>query len=185
MSMSTPSWLMWFTFIWVADKNNSANYQKWTVSTTPTMQVDYVEIPVTLVTSAGTGTTNFANNHQLILAVISTGITGPTGPSGPSGPTGPSGPAGPSGPSGPTGAASTVPGATGPTGPTGSTGPSGPSGPSGPNGTGDPVVDYLDGGSSPIIPDVVYDSGDSTTTSWTYTIDAGASIVTYQVKEDK
>jgi hypothetical protein len=25
----------------------------------------------------------------------------------------------------------------------------------------------------------VYDSGDSTTTSWTYTIDAGASIVTY------
>jgi hypothetical protein len=25
----------------------------------------------------------------------------------------------------------------------------------------------------------VYDSGDSTTTSWTYVIDAGASIVTY------
>jgi hypothetical protein len=123
--------------IFVQDKNNSGNYQKWTVSATPTMQVDYIEIPVTLSTSAGTGTTNFANNHPIIVAIISTGIVGPTGATGPIGATGATGPQGVTGDAGATGAT----GPTGPIGATGATGPSGidgvtgPTGPTGPSGT--------------------------------------------------
>ena len=81
----------------VQDKNNSANFQKWTVSATPTIQTGYAEIPVTLTSSAGTGTTNFANNHSIILAVISTGIVGPTGATGATGNTGATGPTGATG----------------------------------------------------------------------------------------
>jgi hypothetical protein len=123
----------------VQDANNSNNYQKWTVSSTPTMQTNYVEVPVTLTTSAGTGTTNFANNHPLIMAIISTGIVGPTGPIGATGPTGPVGATGSvgatgaTGPTGATGATGTTGGvgATGATGPAGATGPTGPTGPTG------------------------------------------------------
>jgi hypothetical protein len=119
----------------IQDKNVSDNFQKFTVSATPTMQTNYVEVPVTLTSSGGTGTTNFANNHPLIVAIISTGIVGPTGPIGATGPTGATGatgpvgatgatgPAGATGATGPTGADSTVPGPTGPTGPAGATGP--------------------------------------------------------------
>jgi hypothetical protein len=113
--------------IFVQDKNNSGNYQKWTVSATPTMQVDYIEIPVTLSTSAGTGTTNFSNNHPIIVAIISTGIVGPTGATGPIGATGATGPQGVTGNAGATGA-------TGPTGPIGATGPQGVTGDVGPTG---------------------------------------------------
>jgi hypothetical protein len=70
-------------------------------------KLDYFEVPVTLITSAGTGTTNFANNHQLILAITAAGVVGPTGPTGATGATGAQG----------------VTGDTGPTGSTGSTGP--------------------------------------------------------------
>ena len=111
----------------VQDANNSNNFQKWTVSATPTMQTNYVEVPVTLTSSAGTGTTNFANNHPLIVAIISTGIVGPTGPIGATGPTGPVGATGSVGATGATGPA----GATGATGPTGLTGPTGPTGATG------------------------------------------------------
>ena len=41
------------------------------------------------------------------------------------------------------------------------------------------IVDILDGGASAIIPDIVYDAGTSSTTTWTYTIDAGASTVNF------
>jgi hypothetical protein len=44
---------------------------------------------------------------------------------------------------------------------------------------GDPVVQYLDGGSSAKNPDVIYNSGTSSTTNWTYTIDPGGAVVTY------
>lgn len=44
---------------------------------------------------------------------------------------------------------------------------------------GDPVVQYLDGGSSAVNPDVIYNSGTSSTSSWTYTIDPGGAVVTY------
>jgi hypothetical protein len=118
--------------IFVQDKNNSGNYQKWTVSATPTMQVDYIEIPVTLSASAGTGTTGFANNHQIIVAIVSTGVVGPTGATGPIGATGATGPQGVTGNAGATGA-------TGPTGPIGATGPTGPTGVAGPTGATGPT----------------------------------------------
>ena len=66
----------------IQDANVSANYQTWLVSGTPTPNTGsgYVEYPVTL-TSSG-GSTNFANNHQIILATITPGPAGPTGPTG-------------------------------------------------------------------------------------------------------
>jgi hypothetical protein len=113
------------------DQVNSNNYQKWQVSATPTVVPNsYVLVPVTFVTSTGTGTSNFANNLNLIVVLQSAGLTGPTGPTGASGPTGATGPTGPSvtGPTGPTGSSGPT-GATGPTGPS-ITGPTGPTGPS-------------------------------------------------------
>jgi collagen type VII alpha len=102
------------------DQNNSVNYQKWQISATPTIVTNsYINLPVTLTTSAGTGTTNFANNHDLIFVIQSQGIVGPTGSIGPTGPTG---------------AASTVAGPTGPQGVLGPTGPQGEIGPTGPQG---------------------------------------------------
>src|SRR5579859_75757 len=67
----------------VQDQNVSANFQKFTVSgavTGPSAGV--FTIPVTLVSSGGTGTTGFANNHQLTDIIIRQGQTGPTGPTG-------------------------------------------------------------------------------------------------------
>jgi hypothetical protein len=40
-------------------------------------------------------------------------------------------------------------------------------------------VDYLDGGTSAVRGDVVYNAETSGTSAWTYTIDAGASITTF------
>jgi hypothetical protein len=109
--------------ITIQDQSNSSNYQKWTISGTPTQTnggtaTAYWTYPVTLITSAGTGTTGFPNTQTLFLALVN-GVSGPTGPAGPTGPTGGTGPTGASGPTGPTGADSTVPGPTGPTGPAG------------------------------------------------------------------
>lgn len=66
------------------DANASANYQEWKVSGAPTnfnpgAANSYWDIPVTLITSAGTGTTNFPNNHQIILEIIRVGPPGPAG----------------------------------------------------------------------------------------------------------
>lgn len=56
----------------VQDADNSTNYQKWTVSGSITIHANsYVEVPVTFVSSSGTGTTNFSNNHRLVIAKIS------------------------------------------------------------------------------------------------------------------
>jgi len=102
------------------DETNSANYQKWTLTANPTIVANTsVTYTVSLDTSSGTGTTGFANNHQLIAVLQSVGITGPTGPMGATGPTG---------------ADSTVPGPIGPTGPTGAQGDQGVVGPTGPQG---------------------------------------------------
>jgi len=120
---------------YLQDQNDSANYQLWLVSGTPTninpgLSNSYWTVPVTLTTSAGTGTTGFANNHPLFLSILSQlpGPTGPTGPQGVAGPTGPTGSQGNAGPTGPTGADSTVAGPTGPTGAQGVAGPTGPTG---------------------------------------------------------
>jgi hypothetical protein len=61
------------------DRDNSANYQKWEVSGTPTYSATYDNFPVTLIASGGTGTTNFANNHNLIVVLVNAGATGPSG----------------------------------------------------------------------------------------------------------
>ena len=121
--------------ITIQDQTNSANYQTWTISGSPTntnpgAANSYWTLPVTLVASAGTGTTNFANNQALFIALVQS-VTGPTGPAGPTGPTGSTGSIGATGPTGPTGAQ----GNTGPTGPTGSTGSTGPTGPTGSTGS--------------------------------------------------
>jgi len=72
----------------IQDANVSANYQTWLVSGTPIPNTGsgYVQYPITL-TSSG-GSTNFANNHQIILATFTSGPIGPTGPTGYTGPTG-------------------------------------------------------------------------------------------------
>jgi hypothetical protein len=135
------------------DQNNSTDFQKWEVSATPTIVPNsYVTLPVTLVTSGGAGTTNFADNIDLLVVIQSVGVVGPTGPQGVTGPTGAAstvaGPTGPQGNVGPTGAQGDVgptgpqglqgiqgiqgdTGATGPTGPQGSQGEVGPTGPQG------------------------------------------------------
>ena len=70
------------TFI-IQDQNNSANFQTWVISANPTIVLNsYITIPSTLVTSAGTGTTGFANNHQLIFAIVTSGLIGATGATG-------------------------------------------------------------------------------------------------------
>jgi hypothetical protein len=70
----------------IQDANVSANFQKWLVSGTPIPNTGsgYVQYPVTLVTSGGSS--NFANNHEIILALVTTGPEGPTGSTGPTGP---------------------------------------------------------------------------------------------------
>jgi hypothetical protein len=44
-----------------------------------------------------------------------------------------------------------------------------------------PYIYYLDGGSSGVIGDIIYDGGTSgsTVTSWSYTIDAGTSVISF------
>jgi hypothetical protein len=66
----------------IQDQSNYANTQKWVVTGTPT-QVGglYWTVPATLASSTGTGTTGFANNLPLILAVVN-GISGYSGISG-------------------------------------------------------------------------------------------------------
>jgi hypothetical protein len=69
-----------------------------------------------LTTSSGTGTTGFANNHNLIVVLQSVGVVGPTGATGPTGAASTvAGPTGAVGATGPTGAQGNI-GATGPTG---------------------------------------------------------------------
>ena len=136
----------------IQDQDNSLNFQKWTVSAPITVFPNsYVEVPVTLASSGGTGTTNFTNGQNIIVALSltgnqgatgpqgptgATGSTGPTGDTGSTGPTGPTGNTGPTGSTGPTGADSTVAGPTGPTGPTGDTGLTGATGATGAGATG-------------------------------------------------
>jgi ABC-type amino acid transport substrate-binding protein len=59
----------------IQDANNSNNYQTWRIDSAPTVILnDYTSIPVTGITSAGTGTSGFANNHQVLFIVFSSPI---------------------------------------------------------------------------------------------------------------
>ena len=83
----------------IQDEDNSTSFQKWEVTGPITIIPNsYVEVPVTLITSSGQGTTNFPNNLKVILAIISKGIEGPQGPTGPIGNTGSIGNTGATGP---------------------------------------------------------------------------------------
>jgi hypothetical protein len=61
----------------VQDREESLNYQSWTVSGAPTqVGSTYWTIPVTFLESSGTGTTGFSNSHKLLFAIISGGTGG-------------------------------------------------------------------------------------------------------------
>jgi hypothetical protein len=82
------------TTIIVQDKSQSLNFQTWQITALPTLisgASNYWLLPVALISSGGTGTTNFANNHNLVVALLLQGADGPTGPIGPTGPQGPAG----------------------------------------------------------------------------------------------
>ena len=81
--------------ILIQDAASSSNNQKWQITSAPTpvnpgTSTAYYVYPVSLVSSGGTGTTNFANALPIFLAVVTT-QPGPTGPTGPTGYTGPAG----------------------------------------------------------------------------------------------
>jgi hypothetical protein len=118
------------TFI-IQDAAESNNFQKWLVTSNPTLQTGYVEIPVSLVSSGGTGTTNFPNNKDVLFIVISAGNQGATGAQGNVGATGS---VGATGFTGATGAEGQI-GATGATGIAGDVGATGPQGATGAEGS--------------------------------------------------
>jgi hypothetical protein len=124
--------------ITIQDSGNSNNFQIFDVTGAVVDQGGWVEIPVTLDSSGGTGTTGFANNANVLFVTINVGDQGPTGPTGATGATGATGPTGDTGPS-----------VTGPMGPTGDTGPIGPTGPTGDTG---PSVTGPTGWTGPIGP---------------------------------
>ena len=65
----------------IQDQGNSANFQTWEISATPTVFLNsYVTIPVTLVTSGGTS--QFIDAQNLIFAIVSSGLVGATGATG-------------------------------------------------------------------------------------------------------
>jgi len=92
--------------ILIQDRDDSSNFQRWLISGTPVntnpgTSTSYWEFPVSLVTSSGTGQTNFANSHPLIIGVIAAvGNQGPQGLEGPQGFQGWQGPQGWQGDSG-------------------------------------------------------------------------------------
>jgi len=49
------------------DQSDSANFQLWTVTATPTYTSGVFDFTVSLTSSGGTGTTNLPNNHQVFL----------------------------------------------------------------------------------------------------------------------
>jgi hypothetical protein len=119
----------------IQDKSDSNSFQKWTISSAPiNIPNSYIELPVTLVSSGGNGSSNFANASELLFILTqqgiqgSTGLQGATGVQGATGITGSTGATGATGigASGATGAtglgATGAMGATGLTGATGSTG---------------------------------------------------------------
>jgi hypothetical protein len=139
------------------DANNSNNYQKWVLSSDSVVVPNSsITCPVTLSTSSGTGTTGFANNHNLIAVIQSIGVVGATGPTGPTGAASTvAGPTGAQGATGPTGTQGAV-GPTGPTGAQGNTGPTGSQGiqgvvgPTGPQGIqGDQGIQGIQGATGP------------------------------------
>jgi len=72
MDLTTPGAQMM-----LQDADNAANFQTWEVTGIITQLATYDIFPVMLIDSGGTGTTNFANNHNLIVATARTNGHGP------------------------------------------------------------------------------------------------------------
>lgn len=121
----------------IQNKNSSDDFQIWSVTGLPTLDVGWLSIPVTLVASGGAGTTNFPAEQELIFALFNAGPPGPTGPTGADGANGIAGEPGAQGIQGIQGiqGAQGIQGDPGPEGPrgeqglTGATGPTGAAGP--------------------------------------------------------
>jgi hypothetical protein len=114
----------------IQEKSDSNSFQKWTVSGTPVnIPNNYIELPVTLVSSGGNGSSNFANSSNLLFILTQQGIQGATGPQGATGVQGATGGQGATG-IGSTGATGVIgiQGATGSTGIQGATGEQGATG---------------------------------------------------------
>jgi hypothetical protein len=111
-------------FIIIQDSADSNDFQKFEVNGSVTLQTNYVEVPVTYISSGGDGVTGFANDTNIIVAISSTGPQGPQGSQGAAGSQGAQGPQGATGSQGPQGD----------TGPQGTTGPQGAQGDVGPQG---------------------------------------------------
>ena len=149
----------------IRDANNTRNYQTYRLSSnaTPDVTVSYWTMGAIQIECSGNpGCTNYPNEYQVILEVISVGSTGPmatgatgpqvTGPTGYTGPmgaastgaTGYTGPIGLKGDTGSTGPTGTMTGPTGYTGPYGGGGATGPTstvtGPTGPQGNTGPQI---------------------------------------------
>ena len=59
----------------IQDASDSNNYQTWRKTSAPTVILnDYTTIPVTGITSAGTGASGFSNNHSVLFIVFSSPI---------------------------------------------------------------------------------------------------------------
>jgi len=120
----------------IQDRNISSNYQTWQITGSSTnfnsgTSTSYWQYPVSLISSGGSGTTNFGSGASLFIAITSTGIAGATGATGA---TGTGGLIGVTGAVGATGVAG-VTGATGSQGATGSTGSVGVTGATGTTGS--------------------------------------------------
>ena len=123
----------------IQEKSDSNSFQKWVVSATPTnIPNSYIEIPVTLISSGGNGSSNFANASELLFILTQVGLNGATGATG-VGATGLTGATGATGEQGATGAGATgasgIQGATGEAGVDGATGATGATGAVGSNGS--------------------------------------------------
>jgi len=109
----------------------STNNQDWQITGNSSLSSTGVyRIPVSLISSSGTGTSNFPDSLEMIAIISRNGATGPTGPQGVTGNTGNNGI---QGNTGATGAQGNI-GATGPTGQTGVTGATGGNGATGATG---------------------------------------------------
>jgi len=178
----------------IQNKSSSIDFQKWQISSAPIfIPNSYIEIPVTLISSGGTGSSNFSQNDNLIFVLTQTGIQGATGLTGSTGigstgatglvgATGSSGIQGSTGLIGTTGATGIqgVVGASGATGATGIQGPLGATGLTGSTGIGSTGAT----GPSPILSGVGSPEGVvSAITGSLYINTSGGSNNTLWVKE--
>ena len=119
----------------------STNNQDWQITGNSSLSSTGVyRIPVSLISSSGTGTSNFPDSLEMIAIISRNGATGPTGAQGVTGNTGNNGIQGNTGATGATGIQGATGsngsnGATGITGATGNTGATGPTGVTGATGT--------------------------------------------------